>query len=40
MDVRNYETVLDSGLHTVDSGFQIMDSGPSASGPCSPDCNR
>ena len=33
MDVRNFETVLDCGLHT-------MDSGPSASGPWSPDCNR
>ena len=40
MDVRNFETVLDCGIHTVDSGFQILDSGPSASGPWSPDCNR
>ena len=40
MDVKNFETVLDCGLHTVDSGFQIMNSGPSASGPWSPDCNR
>ena len=40
MDDRNFETVLDCGLHTMDFGFQILDSGPSASGPWSPDCNH
>ena len=37
--VREYKTVLDSGFHAVDSGFQLPDSRPFFSGTWIPDSN-